>query len=98
VNRVQVDSEPEAEHIEDLDGHNFSKTVVVKIKPVADWRGICRQVVEVADEFAGVDSLRLCVVGQEWLMDFPNQNTDYCEELIGKLERNPFVAGVTVEH
>jgi DNA polymerase-3 subunit alpha len=97
VQPVQIASGQAVENNEDPGDRNLSKTVVVKIKPVADWRDICRQVVKVANDFAGQDSLRLCMTGQDWLMDFPNQKTDYCQELVVRLEQMASVNSVSAE-
>lgn len=91
-------SEPMVDPLRNRRTLDAGKMVVVEIKPVAEWRDICRQVVKVADAFSGADSLRLCMVGQDWLMDFPNQKTDYCPELVGRLEQMASVSSVTEEH
>lgn len=66
-------------------GH--SKTIVVEIKPVGAWQQACRQSVKAATEFPGEEGLRLRLAGQNLTMDFPNQQTRVCTELIEKLER-----------
>ncbi|MBE2199716.1 MAG: hypothetical protein IAE79_13965 [Anaerolinea sp.] len=66
-------------------GHN--KIIVVEIKPVGAWQQACRQSVKAATEFPGEEGLRLRLAGQNLTMDFPNQQTRVCTELIEKLER-----------
>ncbi len=72
-------------------GRNGHKAVIVKVKAVGNWQQACRQAVKVAGEFHGEDGLTLRLVGQKLAMEFPNQRTLICEELIEKLERIPGV-------
>ncbi|MCB8965379.1 MAG: DNA polymerase III subunit alpha [Ardenticatenaceae bacterium] len=68
-------------------GRNGSqKTIIVEIKPVGNWQQACRQSVQAATEFDGEESLRLRLAGQNLVMDFPNQHTHMCTELMEKLE------------
>ncbi|MCB8921336.1 MAG: DNA polymerase III subunit alpha [Ardenticatenaceae bacterium] len=64
-----------------------TKTVVVEIKPVGNWQQVCRQSVKIAQEFTGQEGLCLRLAGQNMSMDFPDQYTHICMELIEKLER-----------
>jgi hypothetical protein len=65
--------------------------LVVEIKPTGNWQHVCRRSVKTAEQFQGQDGLRLRLVGQQRLIDFPDQQTRCCEELIDQLER---IAGV----
>ncbi len=72
-------------------GRNGHKAVIVEVKAVGNWQQACRQAVKVAGEFHGEDGLTLHLAGQNLTMDFPNQRTLICDELIEKLERIPGV-------
>jgi DNA polymerase-3 subunit alpha len=73
---------------------NPDKLVVVKVRPVGDWQKTCRELVTVAEQFEGRDSLRLILVGHPLVMEFPNQNTHYCPELILSMEQLPVTVHV----
>ncbi len=73
-----------------------ARTVVVEIAPATDWQSTCRQLVQLADRYEGRDSLRICLAGHDFEMMFPNQNTDFCAELVEALERLPDVRRVQV--
>ncbi len=64
-----------------------AKVVVVEIKPVGNWQQACRQSIKIAGEFQGDEGLSLRLAGQNLVMDFPNQHTHVCSELIERLER-----------
>ena len=64
-----------------------SRMVVVEIKPVGNWQQACRQTLNTAYEFEGEEELSLRLAGQNLIMDFPQQHTHICTELIEKLER-----------
>ncbi|MEZ4515753.1 MAG: hypothetical protein R3C44_02565 [Chloroflexota bacterium] len=49
----------------------------------------CRQTIRLAGRFEGDSQLSLRLAGQGMVMDFPNQHTDACAELIEALERLP---------
>lgn len=68
-------------------GRNGRKTIVVEIKPVGNWQQACRQAMKAASEFTGEEGLSLRLAGQNLTMDFPNQHTQNCSELVEKLER-----------
>jgi DNA polymerase-3 subunit alpha len=73
---------------------NPDKVVVVKVRPVGDWQKTCRELVTVAEQFEGRDSLRLILVGHPLVMEFPNQNTRYCPELVLNMEQLPVTVHV----
>jgi DNA polymerase-3 subunit alpha len=76
---------------------NGKKTVVVEIKLVSSWRDSCRKALELAGRFAGEDALRLCLTGNQRLtMEFPNQQTRYCPELLESLRLVPGILRVFV--
>jgi hypothetical protein len=67
------------------------KTIVVEIKPAGNWKETCRQIIRLAGRFEGSAGLSLRLSGQGMTMDFPNQSTEPCQELIEALERLPGV-------
>jgi DNA polymerase-3 subunit alpha len=71
-----------------------TKTMVVEIKPVGNWKEACRQVIEEASKYQGEDKLRLQMVSHGWAMDFPNNHTKICQDLLVNLRRLPGVASV----
>ena len=68
--------------------------MVVEIKPVGNWKEACRQVIQEASKYQGEDKLRLQMVSHGWTMDFPNNNTKICQDLLVNLRRLPGVASV----
>jgi DNA polymerase III subunit alpha len=64
-----------------------SQLLVVEIKPSGNWQHACRRSVKTAEQFRGQDGLRLRLVGQQRVIDFPDQQTQCCDELIDQLER-----------
>ncbi|NHZ71916.1 MAG: hypothetical protein GWP17_02375 [Aquificales bacterium] len=73
---------------------NTVKTMVVEIKPVGNWKEACRQVLQEARKYQGEDKLRLQMVSHGWAMDFPNNHTKICQDLLVNLRRLPGVASV----
>jgi len=73
-----------------------AKTIVVEIKADPDWMKDCRQIVRLVSEYEGQDGLRIRIAGQPMFMEFPNQRTHLCSELITKIERVPAVVRVEV--
>jgi DNA polymerase-3 subunit alpha len=67
------------------------KTIIVEIKPAGNWKETCRQITRLASRFEGTAGLSLRLSGQGMTMDFPNQKTEPCQELIEALERLPGV-------
>jgi DNA polymerase III subunit alpha len=74
---------------------NNVKTVVVEIKPVGNWKEVCRLAVAEAAKYEGSDGLSLELTGHGWAMDFPNQQTRICPDLIGALRRLPGITKVS---
>jgi len=70
------------------------KMMVVEIKPVGNWKEACRQVIQEASKYQGEDKLRLQMVSHGWAMDFPNNHTKICQDLLVNLRRLPGVASV----
>ena len=64
-----------------------ARVVVVDLPPGEGWKEKCLELVRVAEKYEGDDSLRICVEGQGLMMDFPNQNTLYCPELVNDMEQ-----------
>lgn len=70
------------------------KTVVVEINLVSNWREACRRSVALASRFRGQDSLSLRLSNNRLAMDFPNQQTRICPELVESLRLVPGVTRV----
>ena len=68
--------------------------MVVEIKPVGNWKEACRLVIQEASKYQGEDKLRLQMVSHGWAMDFPNNHTKICQDLLINLRRLPGVASV----
>jgi DNA polymerase-3 subunit alpha len=68
---------------------NPERMVIVEVQPIGNWQKTCRELVSVAAHYPGRDSLRLKLAGHSLTMDFPNQNTHYCSELVIDLEKWP---------
>jgi DNA polymerase-3 subunit alpha len=73
------------------------RTVVVEVKLVSNWRDACRRSVELAGRFSGQDGLSLRLVNNRLAMDFPNQHTRVCPELVESLRLVPGVSRVYKE-
>ncbi|MBK6324427.1 MAG: hypothetical protein IPF56_00575 [Chloroflexi bacterium] len=67
---------------------------MVEIKPVGNWKDVCRRALEEAAKYEGEDALTLELAGHGWAIDFPNQHTKICQDLIGSLRRLSGVANV----
>ncbi len=89
-----VENEHRGEVERPIPAKNPEKIVIVKVRMVGDWQKTCRDLVTIAGQFEGRDSLRLVLVGHSKIMDFPNQNTHYCPELVGSMERMPVTVHV----
>ncbi|MFZ0545951.1 MAG: OB-fold nucleic acid binding domain-containing protein, partial [Candidatus Promineifilaceae bacterium] len=87
---VEVVIEP----AEETETKNPDKVVVVKVRLVGDWQKTCRELVTIAGQFKGRDSLRLVLVGHSQVIEFPNQNTNYCPELLLSMEQMPVTVHV----
>ncbi|HEX6387334.1 MAG TPA: OB-fold nucleic acid binding domain-containing protein, partial [Anaerolineae bacterium] len=75
-------------------GNGKTQTVVVEIKPVSNWKETCRNSLREAAKYEGPDTLRLSVPAQGLIMDFPNQHTHVCPDLLEALRLLPGVARV----
>jgi hypothetical protein len=73
-----------------------AKTIVVEIRADPDWMKVCRQIVRMVSEYEGQDGLRIRIAGQSMFMEFPNQRTRLCSELITKIEQVQAVVRVEV--
>ena len=72
------------------------KTIDIEIQADPDWRSACRDVVRLVSEYEGQDGLRIRIAGQPMYMEFPNQRTRLCSELVTKIEQLPAVIRVEV--
>ena len=70
--------------------------IVVQVQPTGEWQKTCRDVVKLTDEYDGRDTLRIQLAGHALVMDFPNQHTQLCPELLSAIERMPAVSRVDV--
>jgi DNA polymerase-3 subunit alpha len=70
------------------------RTILVEIEPLSEWQESCRLLVKSAGNYQGPDRLRIAVTGQKLLMDFPNQNTLFCEDLVQEFSDLPGVKNV----
>ncbi len=71
-----------------------TRTIVIEIKPVGNWREACRQALDKSGQFAGRDRLSVRLSGSSLAMDFPNQATRLCPDLLESLRMVPGVARV----
>jgi DNA polymerase-3 subunit alpha len=78
----------------DIGSEEPKRAVVVDIEPVRDWQEACRLLVSMANKYNGRDSLRIRLVGHDIAMDFPNQNTLYCPNLVDEMRKLSAVIGV----
>ncbi len=74
-----------------------SRQVIVEISPAGNWRGICREAVKLAGEYQGKDQLSLRLLEKGLTMDFPNQNTDGCPELLERIRQISGIVRVVAE-
>jgi hypothetical protein len=72
------------------------RSILVEIEADPSWRDTCRQVVEHASQFRGNDALHIRVAGQKLAMEFPNQNTDICPELVESVKQINSVVSIEV--
>lgn len=70
------------------------KLIVIEIKLVSSWQETCRKALELCERFPGEDVISLTLSGKQWTMDFPNQKTRTCPELIESLRMLPGVIRV----
>jgi DNA polymerase-3 subunit alpha len=71
-----------------------NKLLVVEVKASGNWQETCRQAIKLASRFEGNAGLSVRLAGQGMVMDFPNQRTESCAELIEALERLPGIVKV----
>ena len=71
-----------------------SRTIIVEIKPAGNWQESVRRSVKLAANYQGHDKLRLHLQGQSLSMEFPDQKTNCCSDLIDGLERLPGIVRV----
>jgi DNA polymerase-3 subunit alpha len=88
---ISVMTPDEANPLEDR-----GRSIVVEIEASDNWRQTCREVVKAAGQHQGNDSLHIRVKGHTLAMEFPNQNTDFCQELSESLQQLPTVLNVKV--
>ncbi len=72
------------------------RTVVVEIKADQGWRDACRSLVQAAGSFEGTDHLQIRIAGQKLVMDFPNQHTLFCPELVAAFEKIGAVSRINI--
>ncbi|HET6445776.1 MAG TPA: DNA polymerase III subunit alpha, partial [candidate division Zixibacteria bacterium] len=82
--------------VESESNEESKRSIVVEIEAGLSWRDTCRQVVDHANQFRGNDTLHIRVAGQKLVMEFPNQNTDICPELVESVKQINSVMSVEV--
>ena len=75
-------------------GNGRIRTIIVEIKVAGNWQETIRRSVKLAAGYQGQDKLSLQLQGQSLSMDFPDQNTNCCSDLINGLERLPGIVRV----
>lgn len=71
------------------------RMVVVEIEPTHHWQEACRQSVKLTRSYPGSDPFRLIITGHPHLvMEFPQQTTRYCPELVDNLRLVPGVSRI----
>ena len=71
-----------------------TRALVVEVRASSNWKDTCRQSIRLAGRYDGDAMLRLQIVGQNLVMDFPNQRTGLEPELMAALRRLPGVGRV----
>ena len=71
-----------------------TRTVIIEIKPVGNWKEACRQALSKSSQFEGGDQLSVRLAGSRLAMDFPNQSTRLCPDLLESLRMVPGIARV----
>jgi DNA polymerase-3 subunit alpha len=79
---------------EDEAFEEIRRSILVEIEPSETWRETCRQVVKLAGHYRGKDALHIRLTGRKMAMEFPNQNTDFCPELVESFRLLPSVVNV----
>jgi DNA polymerase-3 subunit alpha len=85
---------PPATNGQPLPSNGASKLLIVEIRASGNWKDACRQSLKLASRYEGNAMLRLQLVGQDLVMDFPNNRVGSAVELIEALERLPGVGRV----
>ena len=71
-----------------------NRTVVIEVKPVGNWREACRQALAKTGQYEGRDQLSVRLAGSHLAMEFPNQSTRLCPDLLESLRMVPGIARV----
>jgi DNA polymerase-3 subunit alpha len=71
-----------------------SRTVIIEVKPVGNWKEACRQALTKSGQFEGSDQLSVRLAGSHLAMSFPNQSTRLCPDLLESLRMVPGIARV----
>ncbi len=71
-----------------------TRTVIIEIKPVGNWKEACRRSLEKSSAYQGSDSLSLRLIGSDLVMEFPERHTKVCSDLLELLRQVPGVARV----
>jgi DNA polymerase-3 subunit alpha len=70
------------------------RTVVIEIKTVGNWKEACRQALAKSGQFEGRDQISVRLAGSPLVMEFPNQTTRLCPDLMESLRLVPGIARV----
>jgi DNA polymerase-3 subunit alpha len=74
--------------------HERTYTVVIEVKPSANWQQACREALRQVNEYVGPDGLSIRIVGQGLKMEFGHGRTRSCPELFEALRLIPGIAKV----
>ncbi len=69
-----------------------SLNIIVEIKPVGNWRDACRRSLEKLENYRGNDTLTIYFMDTPIKIDFPQQRTRSCPDLLQTLRQIPGVA------
>ena len=75
-------------------GKKGAHHIVVEIKAGGNWQETCRRTAKTAKKFPGQDTLQLKFPGQQFSIAFPEESTEFCDDLIDELERIPGIIRV----
>ncbi len=70
------------------------QTLIVEVRAVSNWQHLFRKSVQIASQFSGPDTVKLCITGQPLSIHLPNQNTMVCNELLEQLRMLPGISRV----
>lgn len=73
---------------------NRARTIIIEVKPVGNWKDVCRRTLEKSKEFEGIDFMQLRLLGSSLVMEFPDQQTRLCPDLLEMLRQVPGVSRV----